>query len=80
MKCNGIGCSRRTSVSRPSFPRFVVDEAAVENLGVHIPGPLSLEIRTQRSRVNDSCLKYRGNQEPAQRESAGVGRGWGRGV
>ncbi len=37
MKCNGIRCSRQTSVSRPSFPQFVVDEAAVENLGVHIP-------------------------------------------
>ena len=47
----------------------------MENLGVHIPGPLSLEIRTQRSQVNDSCLKYRGNQERARRESAGVGRG-----
>ena len=62
---------RRTSVCRPSFPAFVVDEAAVENLGVHIPGPLSLEIRTQRSQVNDSCLKYCGNQEPVRVQAWG---------
>jgi hypothetical protein len=39
-------------------------------------GPLRLEIRTQCSTLNDSCLKYRSNQELAQREwgEAGGGR------
>jgi hypothetical protein len=36
--CGAFRAVLPTSVGRPSFPRYVVDEAAVKDMGAHKPG------------------------------------------